>query len=257
MTSTRYWFLFHEGTVLLCKQNETCRIPEGDEPPFSIEGSVHNIGLKDGKPCVAAFLASAVEEDEQYVAVGLRESNECLPGEWYRLAGRASELLFWDRTTRFCSACGMATEQNTAISKICPSCHREVFPQVTPAILAMVLRGEEILLVHARNFKGTFKGLVAGFVESGETLEECVQRELHEETSLEVTNIRYFGSQEWPYPNSLMIGFVADYAGGEINFLDEELSSGDFYSKDNLPELPRKLSLARKMIDAWLEGRIS
>lgn len=103
------------------------------------------------------------------------------------------------------------------------------------------------------NFKGTFNSLVAGFLETGETLEECVAREVKEETGLEVKNITYFGNQPWPYPSGLMVGFIADYAGGEINLQDEELSSGDFYTRDNLPELPRKLSLARKMIDWWIE----
>ena len=120
----------------------------------------------------------------------------------------------------------------------------------------MVKKEDKILLVHARNFKRPFKSLVAGFVETGESLEECVQREVKEETSLEVSHVRYFGSQEWPYPSGLMIGFVADYISGEIQFLDDELSSGDFYSKENLPMLPQKLSLARKMIDAWMEGKI-
>lgn len=110
-----------------------------------------------------------------------------------------------------------------------------------------------LLLVHARNFKGTFNSLVAGFLETGETLEECVAREVKEETGLNVKNITYFGNQPWPYPSGLMVGFIADYAGGEINLQDEELSSGDFYTRDNLPELPRKLSLARKMIDWWIE----
>ena len=109
------------------------------------------------------------------------------------------------------------------------------------------------LLVAARNFKGRFNSLVAGFLETGETLEECVAREVKEETGLDVKNITYFGNQPWPYPSGLMVGFIADYAGGEITLQDEELSSGDFYTRDHLPELPRKLSLARKMIDWWLD----
>jgi len=117
----------------------------------------------------------------------------------------------------------------------------------------LIRKGKEILLVHARNFRGTFHGLVAGFLETGETLEQCVEREVMEETGLRVKNITYFGSQPWPYPSGLMVGFIADYAGGEIKLQEEELSSGDFYTRDNLPELPRKLSLARKMIDWWLE----
>ena len=128
-----------------------------------------------------------------------------------------------------------------------------MFPAISPAILVLIRKGEEVLLVRARNFRGSFSGLVAGFLETGETLEQCVEREVKEETGLQIRNISYFGNQPWPYPSGLMIGFIADYAGGEIRLQDEELSSAGFYSKENLPEIPHKLSLARKMIDWWLE----
>ena len=108
------------------------------------------------------------------------------------------------------------------------------------------------MLVHARNFRGTFYGLVAGFLEPGETLEQCVEREVREETGLKICNIRYFDSQPWPYPSGLMVGFTADYAGGNIKLQDEELSAGAFYHRDHLPELPQKLSIARRLIDHWL-----
>ena len=124
----------------------------------------------------------------------------------------------------------------------------------TASDMELIRKGKEILLVHARNFKGTFNSLVAGFLETGETLEECVAREVKEETGLDVKNITYFANQPWPYPSGLMVGFIADYAGGELTLQDEELSSGAFYTRDNLPELPRKLSLARKMIDWWIEN---
>ena len=111
-----------------------------------------------------------------------------------------------------------------------------------------------VFSVYEDDFKGTFNSLVAGFLETGETLEECVAREGKEETGLDVKNITYFANQPWPYPSGLMVGFIADYAGGELTLQDEELSSGAFYTRDNLPELPRKLSLARKMIDWWIEN---
>ena len=147
----------------------------------------------------------------------------------------------------------LKNRSNESIMKRCPKCGREVYPSISTAILVLVRKKDSLLLVHARNFKGTFNSLVAGFLETGETLEECVAREVKEETGLDVKNITYFGNQPWPYPSGLMVGFIADYAGGEINLQDEELSSGDFYTRDNLPELPRKLSLARKMIDWWIE----
>ena len=125
--------------------------------------------------------------------------------------------------------------------------------RISPAIIVLIRREDSILLVHARNFRGTFNGLVAGFLEPGETLEECVHREVLEETGLHIKNLKYFGSQPWPYPSGIMIGFTADYESGNIKLQQEELSAGAFYTKDNLPEIPKKLSLARKLIDAWLE----
>ena len=148
----------------------------------------------------------------------------------------------------------VACLRNTPIMKKCPSCAYEIYPPISTAIIVLIRRGEEILLVHAHNFRGTFYGLVAGFLEVGETLEQCVQREVMEETGLRVKNITYFGNQPWPYPSGLMVGFIADYESGEIKLQKDELSAGAFYSKENMPEIPRKLSIARKMIDWWLSN---
>ena len=123
---------------------------------------------------------------------------------------------------------------------------------ITPAIIVAVHRNDEILLTRSHTMRGNYMGLVAGFVEPGESLEECVRREVKEETNLEITNIRYFGSQPWPYPSVQMIGFHADYLSGEIEIQREELVKAGWYSRENLPEIPGKVSLARKLIDDWL-----
>ena len=143
---------------------------------------------------------------------------------------------------------------NTPISKKCMKCGKEIWPQLATAIIVLVHKGNEILLVHARNFKGNFHGLVAGFVETGETLEEAVVREVREETGLKINNIKYFGSQPWPYPCGLMIGFNADYVEGIIKLQESELTSGTWYTRDNLPQIPEPLSIARKLIDNWLDN---
>lgn len=182
---------------------------------------------------------------------GLREAYPRMDENEYRAAGKAMELMHWDSCSRFCGSCGAPMTRSTEISKFCPRCGREVFAQVSPAIIVLVRRGDEALLVHARNFSRPFFGLVAGFVETGESLEECVRREVMEETSLRVKNIRYAGSQPWPYPNSLMLGFTADYDSGELRFADGELSEGGFFGVDNLPLLPPPPSIARRLIDEW------
>ena len=186
--------------------------------------------------------------------IALRASYDVLPLSHYLMAGKARELMHFDATVRFCSVCGAPMRWHTGISKMCTSCEREVWPSIATAIIVRITRGDEVLLVRAKNFRGTFYGLVAGFLETGETLEECVRREVREETNLEVTNIRYFGNQPWPYPSGQMIGFTADYAGGTLRLQDEELSTAAFFHRDHLPEIPHKLSMARMLIDDWLKG---
>ena len=255
-TTQSWWFVFYKDQLLLeKKENGTFALPYGEIPPvFMIEKTtVHDVTTLEGSNCKAFSLTRPIKESAKYVLVGLRASYECLPVDHYQAAGKAHEILHWDRNSRFCSACGTPMEQKESIMKKCTNCGREVYPAISTAILVLVRKGDSILLVHARNFKGRFNSLVAGFLETGETLEECVAREVKEETGLDVKNITYFGNQPWPYPSGLMVGFIADYAGGEITLQDEELSSGDFYSRDHFPELPRKLSLARKMIDWWLD----
>lgn len=255
-----YWFLFWEDRLLLRKEGDRYMLPVGDVPPIAVTYSIGVPGIGE-RPGRAASLDSSEmlvsdgkrETSFSYIWMGLRAAWNCLPDDLYRKAGKAYQMLYWDQNSRFCPACGTPTVRETEISKRCPSCRKELYPVISTAILVLVRKGEEILLVRARNFKGTFHSLVAGFLEAGETLEECVAREVKEETGLDVRNVTYWGNQPWPYPSGLMVGFIADYAGGEIRLQEEELCAGAFYPADRLPELPRKLSLARRMIDWWLE----
>jgi NAD+ diphosphatase len=142
---------------------------------------------------------------------------------------------------------------DTDISKKCTSCGKEIWPQLATAVIVLIHKGDEVLLVRAKNFRTDFYGLVAGFVETGETLEEAVAREAFEETGVKITNIRYFASQPWPYPCGLMVGFNADYVSGDIHLQRSEIAKGGWFRKDNLPTIPEKLSIARMLLDAWLE----
>ena len=247
-----YWFIFFNNQLLLQKKGETYTIPYSINPPVPVK-NVLEVSLLEDMPACTASVDTPLEETAEYLPMGLRASYDYLDPILHKIAGKAYELIYWDQHSRFCPSCGTKTVMQTTISKQCPNCKYEIYPVVSPAILVLIRKGDAILLVHARNFRGSFYGLVAGFLETGETLEECVRREVMEETGLEINNITYFGNQPWPYPSNLMVGFIADYVSGTIRLQDEELSEGAFFTKDTLPELPRKLSLARKMIDWWLE----
>lgn len=233
--------LFHNGKLLLEKSREgKLGFPQADG--MEVPEGAFVVG-----DCVA-FETS----DTPGVEIGLRESWEYLSENDYALAGKAAELLHWDRSVRYCAGCGSSLKRQSEISKVCEKCGSEYFPQLSAAVVVLVKKGEKALLVRAKNFSRPFYALVAGFVETGETLEECVIREVKEETSLIVDSIRYEGSQSWPFPSQLMLGFTARYAGGELRFADGELVDGGFYSRDSLPPLPSLPSLSRKIIDRWI-----
>ena len=250
-----YWFLFDKDKLLLRKEGDRYSVPFSADSPMKVDHSLC-VPFADGTEAKAASVDSSDFMDEGYEWIGLRASWNVLTTAEYKMAGKAFQMVHWDRNSRFCPACGRPMAQNTVMSKYCSNCKQEVYPRISPAIIVLIRRGEEILLVHARNFKGSFYGLVAGFLEVGETLEECVRREVCEETGLEIENIQYFDSQPWPYPSGIMIGFFADYKSGEIRLQDDELSAGRFFTIDNLPELPQKLSIARRMIERWRGMRI-
>ncbi len=253
-SESRLWFLFYKDQLLLHKECGTFSVPCGIEPPVPVL-SQFPVEMADDTLAMAAILPELPVLQDSYEMIGLRASYDMLPEDLYKKAGKVHQLIHWDLHSRYCSVCGTPTIHVDLIMKKCPACNYEIFPSVSPAVLVLIRKGDELLLVHARNFKGSFYGLVAGFLETGETLEQCVRREVYEETSLQIKNITYFGNETWPYPSQLMIGFIADYDSGEIKLQEDELSDGAFFSRDNLPELPRKLSLARRMIDWWISTK--
>lgn len=251
-----YWLIFSDDHFLVqqhkdgsfsipCSQESPIRLPEGR--------TLHEMDTLDSLPC-RTFYITEKTECKGYEWIGLRASYDYICHNHYAQAGTAFQLLHWDIHSRYCSVCGAQMQQEETRMKRCPQCKSEVYPRISPAIIVRIQKEDSILLVHARNFRGNFHGLVAGFLEIGESLEECVHREVMEETGLSIRNLHYFGSQPWPYPSGIMIGFTAEYESGDIKLQDEELSSGSFFTKDNLPEIPRKLSLARKLIDDWLNS---
>lgn len=261
-TGKCYWFVFFKDNILLKKKNGKggFEIPFAERPPVEMPemACLHTITPMGGDvPCKAFSIGFEYPEDNSYKMWNLRSSWDVLPEPFYLKAGKAREILYWDEHNHYCGVCGGEMKMNTEISKKCARCGNTVWPQLATAIIVLIHRDNKILMVHAKNFKGNFYGLVAGFVETGETLEHAVRREVMEETNLTIKNLKYYASQPWPYPCGLMVGFTAEYDAGELKLQESELSGGMWVSKDNLPEIPRELSLARKLIDLWLDGKVN
>ena len=253
------WFIFYQSELILTETNE---IPVGETPPFPLEPWHRQQPLPslDGTACVAVEIDQPISPDAGFHGLGLRQSFEVLSRADYRMAGKARELLYWDSRTHYCGSCGSPLKPHTDISKKCSQCRREYWPSPSPAVIVLVERrapgedraADEILLVQAHNFSGDYYGLVAGFCETGETLEESAHREILEETGLRVRNLRYCASQPWPYPSVLMVGFAAEYESGELSLQRSELRKGQWFRRDALPRIPGTVSLARQLIDRWL-----
>ena len=266
-----YWFVFCKTELMLEKTEDgKYTIPYQENPPVEIKEwtTVHDVDIP--APLVsgsdtevkALRIDTPVTDHPRYEMSGLRASFHMLPHRLYLIAGKCQEILYWDANTKYCGVCGAPMRLHTRISKRCTECGKEVWPQLATAVIVLIQKKspdgnpqhDEVLLVHANNFRGNYYGLVAGFVETGETLEEAVHREVREEVGLEITNLRYFGSQPWPYPSGLMVGFFADYAGGEIRLQRSELGGGGWFTRDKMPAIPDKLSIARKLIDHWTDN---
>lgn len=262
----RYFIFCKDALLLVQNQEGSYGIPTGDEPPLVLKPWTHlmKVTCLDGE-VVHTFRISDIpqmvngktgsDESEPWKFITLRQSYYYISHTDYQKAGKCQELLYWNENTKFCGVCGGMMHMHTEISKRCEHCGKEVWPQLATAIIVLIQRDDEVLLVHARNFRRDFYGLVAGFVETGETLEEAVHREVKEETGLTIKNLRYFGSQPWPYPCGLMVGFNAEYAGGEIKLQREEIATGNWFKREHLPKIPEKLSIARQLIDSWLNKK--
>ena len=185
---------------------------------------------------------------------GLRALFSVLEDAHFAVAGRAIQLLDWDRSHRYCGRCGTPTEAKTEErSRACPACRLSAYPRLSPAVMALVRREDEILLGRSPHFPPGMYSALAGFVEPGETLEQCLAREVEEEVGVKVSRIRYFASQPWPFPNSLMIAFICDWVSGEIRPQAGEIEDANWFKVLQLPKLPSKISIARRLIDAAVE----
>lgn len=251
-----WWFVFSGNRLLVERTDQGVRIPllNGlDTLPLHALRKQY-LGTMNGHSCLSAECEADVQIPARMELQGLRKLYGALDEEAFWVAGRAFQIVDWDRTHQYCGRCGSPTKDKAdERAKVCPACGAVSFPRMSPAIIVAVVRDKAILLAHATRFPGTMYSVLAGFVEPGESLEECVRREVKEESRIDIRNIRYFGSQPWPFPNSLMVGFTAEYAGGEIIMDGKEIADAGWFTADNLPTIPDKISIARKLIDWFSE----
>ncbi|TMF86913.1 MAG: NAD(+) diphosphatase [Chloroflexi bacterium] len=228
--------------------------PAGVEHLGELAATALFIGHLDGRP---VFTVSVDAVPEGVAHAGLRELFGRLDPQLHGVAGRAYQLVEWYRSHAFCGRCGHPTHPvDSERARACEACGASYFPRINPAVIMRVQRRGRMLLARNRNFRGPFFSVLAGFVEPGEALEETVAREVEEEVGLEVTRVRYFGSQSWPFPSQLMIGFVATAGPGQIDLRDSEIEEARWFAPgDELPPLPGPFSISRRLIDDFLQAR--
>ena len=254
MNELSYWLLRHENQFFVIDGGSCGKtFPVGRAADFGFPATALRIGDWQGRPCHAAEISSLPAHLPGEFSL-LRPLHGLAGAEAFALAGRASMLLDWQRNHRFCGHCGAPTaKKSNEFAMACPACGLLAYPRISPAVMVLVGRGNEFLLARSPHFKpGVFSAL-AGFVEAGETVEQCAAREVREEVGIEIAHLRYFRSQPWPFPNSLMIAFFADYAGGEIIPDPTEIEAAGWFSRDALPPLPDSASIAHHLIKAAAE----
>ncbi|MBN1983144.1 MAG: NAD(+) diphosphatase [Chitinivibrionales bacterium] len=209
------------------------------------------LGMADERACFAVELPKEIVLPPTLIFCSMRQTFRVVGQELFRIIGFARSIIDWNRNFKFCGACGRPTENLTGErAKICPTCGLTSYPRISPAIIVSVTDGPKILLARSQKFQiATMYSVLAGFVEPSESLEECVSREVMEEVSLQIRDIRYFGSQSWPFPDSLMIGFTAEYAGNDIVVDTKELVDARWFPYNQLPQIPQPPSMAWKLID--------
>ncbi len=253
------WFAFHGADILIAQGDSGPELPEagqlGDLPFAAV--STYQIGRYLERPCFAVEIEPGTVLPPGMQLTGLRSLFAAVDESLAALAGRAFQIKEWHRNSRFCGRCGTPTgARENEHARTCPQCRRTAYPPISPAVMVLVTRGRELLLARRPTAEPGRYSALAGFVEPGETLEETCRRETREEVGVEISDIRYFGSQPWPFPHSLMIAFTAAYAGGEIRPDGVEIEDARWFDPAALPKLPPAISISRRLIET-IAGRLA
>ena len=245
------WFVFLGDRFVVVEQGGAVHLPDtaalallGLQPEWSaLLGTLADVAY-----FVGALPNQALPSTLQLV--DLRQAYGLLTEQEYSIAGYAAQIAFWERTSRFCPVCATPTEPvNGERAKRCPACEFIQYPRISPAIIVLIHRPGQVLLTRKAEWPRNRYSLIAGFVEPGESLESCLHREVAEEVGVTVDSIRYLGSQPWPFPHQLMIGFTARYVSGDLTIDTQELEHAAWFDVDALPHLPPPQSIARRILD--------
>jgi NAD+ diphosphatase len=249
-----YWFIFQRDRLLVSKdQGKLLTSP-------SING-IKNfflrhylLGQREDFDIYCAEVPNDMSLPEQIDSIPFRKALELLGPDWYNVAAKAYAIINWDKNHQFCGRCGHITAYKpTTFERVCTVCSLTFYPRISPSIIVLIQKDDQILMARSYHFIPGAYGLIAGFVESGESVEDAVHREVHEEVGIKIKNLRYFGSQSWPFPDSLMIAFTAEYASGELIINHTEIEEAGWYPFDHLPGGPStSISIARKLIDHFI-----
>jgi NAD+ diphosphatase len=261
--SPALWFIFWQDKLLITRQaHANVPIPQAqDIQALNISSSQiaaqSYLGIWQHQHCFSVALKNSQENfSEEFYWLTLRQAGiEYLNTDLFQLAGRARQILEWDKNYRFCPSCSkVLTLSKTERVKTCSNCVLSFYPRVSPCIIVLIKRGKEILLARSPHFIQNMYSTLAGFIEPGENVEHAVEREVMEEVGITIKNIQYHFSQPWPFPDSLMLGFTAEYAAGEIVIDGVEIEDAGWFTRENLPCLPISLSISRRLIDLFLHS---
>tara|TARA_B100000029_G_C17547602_1_gene948989 strand:+ start:719 stop:1555 length:837 start_codon:yes stop_codon:yes gene_type:complete len=248
-----YHFLF-VGQELVCHLKDGFLLPITSEDLRWMNLTLshkHYLGLYDEKACYVAEALGDIPDG--YSLENLFSFLGRTGPEVFYLAGRAKQILDWDKTNMFCGRCGADMRHHDIDrAKVCDRCSYIVYPRLSPSIIVLVTKGEKMLLARNANWQNGFFSTLAGFVEPGESIEQTVHREVQEEVGLKIKDLQYRGSQSWPFPNSLMLGFHAAYDAGSIEYRDKEIAEARWFGADDLPNLPPGTAISRWLIDDFL-----
>jgi NAD+ diphosphatase len=244
-------FVWREDKIL-ARNGDPPTLPTfSDVIKLGVDGARHYLGRYQGIDCITLRVGADVPEPEGWQWCGLRSLFLQIPDPLLALAGRSSQVAEWDRSHRYCGRCGTPTlTKPDERAKQCLACGHVVYPRVSPAMMVLVTRGRELLLARTNRFPNAMYSALAGFVELGESIEDCIHREVREEVGVEVDNLVYFASQSWPFPHSLMIAYTAEYAAGDLRPCNAEIADAKWFPLDALPQLPSPVSISRALIDA-------